>query len=230
MNPLLYWLTQNLSDVPEGNDWLSAREKRLVSGLHFSKRRNDWRLGRWTAKSACRACLPDVLPAMAQMEIIAAEDGGPDVFFVEGKPAPVSLSISHSNDRGFCVVSLHGFAVGCDVERIENQSIDFFDDYFTRDEISFCSQQTESIKPVACYLIWSAKESSMKILREGLRRDTRSIQIQADFPAKEGGWNAWTGHCLVTAKVFQGWWRYEDGFMYALGADRLNREPGELRV
>lgn len=231
MNPRLYWLTQNLSDVPDKDDWLSEREQVLLSGLHVPKRRNDWRLGRWTAKCVCRAYRPAIFSEFSQMEIIAAEDGGPDVYGVEGndEPAPVSISISHSSERGFCVTASPDFPVGCDLEQIENRPLDFFYDYFTPEEISFCSQATAALKPVACYLIWSAKESSLKILREGLRRDTRSICISPDFPADESSWTAWTGHCQVTSKVFHGWWRADGGFMYTLGSDRPNLSPEKLR-
>ena len=221
MGECLGWLTQDLADVPEGDDWLGEREREILSGLHFSKRRNDWRLGRWTAKCACRAFKPDIVTILAQMEIIAADDGGPGVFLAGGEPAAVSLSISHSNNRGYCTVAPEGLAVGCDLERIQSQSIDFFEDYFTAEELQFCRSASGYQYPIACYLVWSAKESSLKILREGLRRDTRSIQIQADFPAEVGVWNAWTGHCRITSRVFNGWWRHEDGFVYTLGSDEI---------
>ena len=229
MDNQLYWLTQNLSDVPEKDDWLGEKERAVLSGLHVPKRRNDWKLGRWTVKCGCRAYRPEILSEFARMEIIAAEDGGPDIYWVDGKPVPVSISISHSNQRGFCSVAPPDTAVGCDLERIENRSLEFFYDYFTPEEISFCGRAPEDVYPVACYLIWSAKESCLKILREGMRRDTRSISVQADFPAVEGSWNAWTGRCLETERVFHGWWRYEGGFVYTLASDRPSQIPEELR-
>jgi hypothetical protein len=36
--------------VPAENDWLSAIEGVCLNSMRFAKRRNDWRLGRWTAK------------------------------------------------------------------------------------------------------------------------------------------------------------------------------------
>ena len=167
---------------------------------------------------------------MAGMEIIAADDGSPDVFYVEGQPVPVSISISHSHDRGFCVIAPRDFAVGCDLEWIEHQSPDFFDDYFRPEETSFCLQAPGAIKPIAGYLIWSAKESCLKVNREGLRRDTRSIRIDVDFNPAESMWNTWTGQCMETSRVFRGWWRYEDRFVYTLASDRFNLTPEELRI
>ena len=105
MDAHLHWLIQDLADVPDGDTWLSKKERKLLSGLHIPKRRNDWRLGRWTAKCTCRAYQPEIFPEFSQMEIIAAEDGGPDIYRVEDNCPPYSISISHSNDRGFCTVA-----------------------------------------------------------------------------------------------------------------------------
>ncbi len=46
------FLTQSQTDLPNHLGWLSPREKRVVDGLRFPKRRNDWLLGRWTVKAA----------------------------------------------------------------------------------------------------------------------------------------------------------------------------------
>jgi 4'-phosphopantetheinyl transferase len=220
MAPSLCWLTQNQTDVPDGDDWLGPRELAIQAGFKFPKRRNDWRLGRWTAKCACRASLPESFPDFSRIEILAAEDGGPDAHLAGGGTAPLSVSISHSRDRGFCATAPAGIAVGCDLEQIEDRPLDFFYDYFTPEEIDFCRRATNASRPVACYLVWSAKESALKILREGLRRDTRSIEIRAGFPTEENVWNTWTGRCRETSRAFHGWWRHTDGFVYTLGSDQ----------
>lgn len=228
MQECLYYLTQNLADVPDSVDWLSEKELALLSAMRFAKRRNDWKLGRWTAKRACSIHRPDRTSSMSEMDVIAAEDGGPDIH-VAGKPAPISISISHSHGRGFCAVAPENIAVGCDVEWMEHESPRFFDDYFRPEETRSCREAPESIRSVAGYLVWSAKESCLKVLREGLRRDTRSVRIDVDFKAAADSWNAWTGHCMETSRIFHGWWRYEDGFVYTLASDRSNQSPRELR-
>lgn len=225
----IHWLTHDLDEVPVGDVWLSPREISVLAGLHVPKRRSDWRLGRWTTKSVCQAYRPDTFPEMSKMDIIAAEDGGPDLYFSGGPRAPVSISISHSNARGFSAVAPEGTSIGCDLELIEKKSLDFFEDYFTAEEISFCRRAPEDAYPISCYLIWSAKESCLKVLREGLRRDTRSIGIRASFPAAEGVWTEWTGLCSIMGKEFCGWWRKEDGFMYTVGSDEPNRIPVQLK-
>ena len=53
----IYWLEQTEADVPAGEEWLSPSEALRSNAIPFAKRRNDWRLGRWTAKSAWAAYL-----------------------------------------------------------------------------------------------------------------------------------------------------------------------------
>jgi hypothetical protein len=43
---------RSLADVPQGDTWLSARERRAEAGLHVPPRRHDRRLGRFAAKAA----------------------------------------------------------------------------------------------------------------------------------------------------------------------------------
>ncbi len=228
MDACIHYLTQDLADVPDNKGWLSEKEQALVSGLRFPKRRNDWRLGRWTAKRA--GCMYQSMPerSMPEMDVIASEDGSPDIYIGGGR-APVSISISHSHDRGFCAIAPGSLAVGCDLEWTEYDSPEFFDDYFRQDETRFCREAPEAIRSISGYLIWSAKESCLKVLREGLRRDTRSVRIDVGFDEAENSWNPWTGHCVETSRLFHGWWRFENGFVYTLASERPSTMPRELK-
>jgi hypothetical protein len=49
------WLTSSLAEVPDGDHWLGARERRALGALTMPKRIADWRLGRWTVKAAASA-------------------------------------------------------------------------------------------------------------------------------------------------------------------------------
>ncbi len=51
------WLIQSRAEVPAGESWLGAEERRVLARLRFERRRVDWRLGRWTAKAAIGAWL-----------------------------------------------------------------------------------------------------------------------------------------------------------------------------
>jgi len=228
MSESLWWLTQTAADVPEDDYWLSAGERDKLGGMRFPKRRRDWRLGRWTSTPALRAYL-EKGPALSSLEIRAATDGAPEVYR-DGRPGNISISISHSGDRGLCVVGPPEFAIGCDLELVEPRENQFFEDYFTAEETSFAREALAAERPLAALLIWSAKETTLKILREGLRRDTRTVSIRADFPAPEGSWSSWTGRCLDSTRVFHGWWRSGDGYVYTLASDRRTGAPALLRI
>lgn len=228
MDARICWITQNLRDVPDGEDWLSGKERALAAGLRVPKKRNDWRLGRWTAKRAY--CLYRQAPreAMPAMSVLAADDGAPDLYLGES-PELVSISISHSHGRGLCAIAPAKLAVGCDLEWVEYESPGFFEEYFAPEETRLCREAPGAVKSAAGYLIWSAKESCLKVIREGLRRDTRSVRISIDFGESGDYWNAWTGHCLETSRVFYGWWRREEEFVCTLASETPNPMPRELR-
>ena len=230
MKDCLYWITQDLSDVPDGDEWLSKREQDLLSGIHVSKRRNDWRLGRWTAKRAYSIYnIAVTVPSMRGIDVIAAEDGGPDIYIADN-PAPVSISISHSHGHGLCVIAPADFPVGCDLEHVECGSADFFGDYFRQDEMLSWQRAPEAIKSIVGYLIWSAKESCLKVLREGLRRDTRSVRIDIDFKDLDRLWNTWTGRCMETSRQFWGWWHYGDSYVYTMASEQSSHSPRKLET
>ena len=225
----IYWLVQDLADVPESDEWLSDSERSFLAGLRFPKRRRDWRLGRWTIKQAICKYLPNGNPSLSSLEIRAASDGAPEAF-QNGAAANISISISHSNGRSLCAAGLHGFSIGCDLELLEERAESLVRDYFAPEEIFFCNQTIKREKAIAINLIWSAKESALKVLREGLRRDTRSVQIKPDFPGRENAWNSWTGQCAETSRIFHGWWRTSDGFVLTLASDHPTPIPASARL
>jgi 4'-phosphopantetheinyl transferase len=78
----VYWLEQGEADVPAENDWLSVDEAVCVKGMHFSKRRSEWLLGRWTAKRALSVFLnvPAHPVVFKKMDIRPAASGAPEAF------------------------------------------------------------------------------------------------------------------------------------------------------
>jgi 4'-phosphopantetheinyl transferase len=224
----VFWLTQSLSDIPQDASWLSQAELAVLAGFRFTKRRDDWKLGRWTAKQAvCRYMLKDS-PILSDLEIRAAEDGAPEAF-MRGEPAGVSISISHSRQKSLCVLGPLGFEVGCDLEWIEPREERFAGDYFRAEEISTL-QQFPAEEALLVNLIWSAKETVLKILRKGLTRDTRSVSIQPSFQGPEDSWKIWFGRCLESSRSFYGWWRNREGFIYTAASDQVTSAPEQLLV
>jgi 4'-phosphopantetheinyl transferase len=88
----------------------------------------------------------------------------------------------------------------------------------------------DAFRPLADYLVWSAKETALKILREGLRRDTRSVQIHVDPWERDDTWNSWNGCCRESSRVFHGWWRARDGFVYTMASSQRSLIPEELLI
>src|SRR5689334_22018067 len=95
--PCIYWLEQSALDVPTWDDWLSDEELTQLAAMRIPKRRQDWRLGRWTAKRAAALChgLPT---SYRRIQIRPTVEGAPRLY-VDGKPAPQAISLSHSNNK-----------------------------------------------------------------------------------------------------------------------------------
>ena len=223
----VYWLEQVETQVPERDDWLSRAETDLLSKMRFAKRRADWRLGRWTAKNAVALCMgaPLEMQALRKIEIRASLSGAPEVF-CDGNPAVISISISHREGMGACAVGPAGMALGCDVEFIEPHGEAFTDDYFSVAEQAMiaAAPSTDSDRLVA--LLWSAKESALKTLREGLRLDTRTVNVTLDdrILSQPESWNPLHVRC-TSGQIFPGWWNQSGLYVRTLLAASSLRPP-----
>ena len=234
---MAYWLVQSQADVPDDDWWLSDKERSSLAGLRFPKRRNDWQVGRWTAKQATRFYILDthLFPLdnrsqlrLADLEFFAAPDGAPQPF-ISGTPADLSLSISHSEHYGFCAVSRGGVALGCDIELIQEHEANFAEDYFGDEEKKLLLQLPGLRKDVALTLIWSGKEAVLKALRQGLRRDTRSVAVSFGRPqSSDDSWNALSVCCLESSRSFGGWWRHYKDFILTIVSDPPEISPIEI--
>ncbi len=225
----VFYLIQNLSDLPGDPHWLSAGEHARVAGFRFPKRRNDWILGRWTAKRALRSFLIQTgrhAPAYPEIEIRSAADGAPEPYML-GSPAPVALALSHSGELGFCAVAAPDIALGCDLEIVQTRDTVFIHDYLCDTEMALVSSAPAERQPLITTLIWSAKESALKCLREGLRRDTRSVLVSLSGPGGSG-WNRMTVLCRESSQTFYGWWRSSGERVQTIAADILVTEPLQL--
>lgn len=225
--PSIFWITQTLEQVPPDNNWLSKAEQQVLAGFRFPKRRNDWLLGRWTAKQAIhKQCVPIHVP-LHSIEIRAEADTGAPLAFLEGSPSEFVVSISHSRNRCLCIIGGAGIELGCDLEWIEPREENFAADYFTPAEIETVLKAPVD-SAVVTNLIWSAKESVLKAIRKGLSRDTRSVSISPSFGGTVDSWNSWIGHCLETSGLFHGWWRTMDGFVCTIASGQPADTPQEI--
>jgi len=225
----VYWLERAATDVPNNETWLSASEVHHLCTLRFARRRRDWLLGRWAAKNAIAAYL-GVSPkpsALADIEIRQRPSGAPQAFY-EGQTAPVSISLSHRAGLGACTVAPSVVQIGCDLEVAEPHSDGFLADYFTLEEQAMVVRAAPADRLWLLPLLWSAKESALKALGEGLRLDMRSLMVTfpeaADSNNHEGLRNAYSiaGSSLhrnfwnpiqvhkINAPILDGWWNRSD--------------------
>jgi 4'-phosphopantetheinyl transferase len=238
----VYWLEQTQGDVPAGTDWLGPMEAECLQSLHFAKRRNDWLLGRWTAKQALAESLgaPYDFAALARIEILAAESGAPEIF-LSGQKIHTTISLSHRAGMAMCCVSFGGGRVGCDLETTETRSGAFIADYFTARERALIERTPEKDRSLLVALLWGAKESALKALQVGLRLDTNSLEVRtlvtaaeakAEWPAvprritqSENGdveparWRPLeviADFITKDRQLFRGWWREADGMVRSI--------------
>ncbi len=212
----VYWLEQTWEDVSATEDWLSTSELDRLSALRFPKRREDWRLGRWTGKCAVAVYfgLSGHSIDLATIEIRAAASGAPEVV-VEGEPAALTISLSHRDHTALCAVSSLHAALGCDLELIEPRSAAFETDYFTEQEQLLLARAGTG-RLVLLALLWSAKESALKALRTGLRMDTRCLTVTLAGAADCEDWHRL--HVDHAGRTWHGWWGCSEGFVRTLVA------------
>ena len=220
MGPVVRWLARGVHEVPDSTDWLSPAESARLAALRFPKRRTEMRLARWAAKQAVARVLDlgDDAGTLALIEIRAATTGAPAVF-LGGEPAPVAVSMTDRADWAVCAVGPVDLAVGCDLELVEARSDAFVRDWFTPAERSLVGAAAPGEqRDLLANLVWSAKESALKVLQTGLRRDTRSVEVDVVDRAGHDRW----AHLVVRAEegtAFPGWWRRYGDFLLTFAAD-----------
>jgi 4'-phosphopantetheinyl transferase len=225
----LSWLSQGMDEAPASDEWLSPRELDWLAGMRFAKRRGEFRLGRWTAKNALARFLgrPRGLADLRLIAIDRFPDGAPSPL-VDGLPAPASISMTDRADQAVCVVAGPGPVLGCDLELVEPRSDRFVADYLTASEQAIVGgAKSDEERHILANLIWCGKESALKVLHTGLRRDTRSVVVS--FPATRAmdGWSPLLVRA-VEGTAFPGWWRRYGEFLLTVAASEPLPPPRPL--
>lgn len=208
-------LLSGSAEVPEGDAWLAPEELERQAGYRIESRRADFRLGRWAAKRAVAAWLgrTDIDPVA--MAFRPDPDGAP-VAYLDGDPLPLAVSFSHRAGRAACAVAPGGTRLGCDLEWVEPRSEAFIRDFFNPPEVDLVLGAPCEDRPLLANLVWSAKESTLKALRTGLREDTRSVEVR--LCERDEGWSRLEVHRPIAAETFHGWWRQDAGWVLTLAA------------
>lgn len=220
------WLTSWLADVPADDGWLGPGEREVLAGLRVDKRRSDWRLGRYAAKTAVAGWLG--VPT-SRVQIVAAPDGAPEAR-LDGRAAPVALSLSHRAQRALAVVGEAGAALGCDLELIEPRSPAFVSDWLAPAERALVAG-AGAHRDLVANLAWTAKEAAAKARREGLRLDVRNAVAEPDdLDSPTSGWHALAVTWADGAGRVAGWWRAEPGWVMAVAGEPPPGVPRALEA
>ena len=228
---MMHWLIQSTADLPDDQSFLNDQEQEKLATLATEKRRQDWLLGRWTAKLLVQhwLAIEQTAVSLNQIGIDNHPSGEPFLKL----PAPlatryaVTLSISHAHGHACCFVwPGESWWAGVDLEWIQPRSDSFVADYLTDGEKRCVADWLGARRDTdtAVTAIWSAKEAVLKALHLGLTVDTRSVSCHLplfNYPVEE--WHPFTialdGQRLGPAlPTLSGWWRVWGGFVITVAA------------
>lgn len=228
----MWWLAQGEGAVAAGLDWLSPREQARLASFRYTKRRIEFLARRWAAKHAVAEWLQreDTPGLLAGIDILNHASGAPYVL-VDGRELALEISISDRAGWAVCALGTpdgDGGALGIDLELVEPRSAGFVDDFFTAREAAWVRQlPAGDAHDEAANLIWSAKEAALKVLKIGLRADTREVEVSLSPTQRSDGWAALSVSGPGGA-VFPGWWRRDGMFLVTLAGQRALPPPARL--
>lgn len=228
----MQWLVRGEAQVPRGQSWLTGDELRRASGMRFTKRRNEYLLRRYAGKCAVAAALghPADPVGLGRIGVLNRITGAPYVE-IDGRDLGLDISLTDRAGWAVCLVGPDLGAVGVDLEIVEPRS-----DGFVRDFLTPVERETVATAngldghDAAANLIWSAKESALKVLRTGLRADTRTVEVILE--GRSGlstGVGRWQRLSVASGDVrFPGWWRRDGVFLLTIVAASGLVEPPQV--
>jgi 4'-phosphopantetheinyl transferase len=225
------WLARGEPHLPEGTQWLTAAEAQRAAGMRFTKRRTEYLVRRLAAKTAVATALGlGVDPSdLGRVAVLNRLSGAPYVL-VDDQPLGLDVSLTDRAGWGVCLVGPDLGAVGCDVELAEPRSAAFVADFLTPHEQDLVRGAADPDDGhLLANLVWSAKESALKVLRTGLRRDTRTVEVHlgaAAPPAPDG----WAPLQVRTEDrgVLPGWWHRAGPWLLTVAYARPGPAPQPL--
>ena len=231
--PAPAWLACGEPDLPTSEQWLAPREAARAAGMRFTKRRTEYLLRRLAGKRAVAGVtgLADDVTGLARIEV-ANHPGGAPYALVDGEPAGCDVSLTDRAGWAVCLVGPDLGRVGCDLELVESRSDGFVADFLTPAEQAYVLERSGVDREVAANLLWSAKESALKVLRTGLRRDTRTVEVAVVAPetGRPGGRDGW-GRLELRPDgddPMAGWWRRDGRFLLTVAAAQHLPAPARL--
>jgi 4'-phosphopantetheinyl transferase len=202
------------SRLPAGTAWLRPAERAALRRFRAPRRRRDFRLGRFAAKTLLAAELQTGDPTRFEVRPMAS---GAPLALGDGAPLELALSISHGDGWAAAAIRRGAQPLGCDLERVEARSPAFLGDYLTRGERAFVAAGPAEQRAWRTNLVWSAKEAVMKALGEGLRLPPMAVEVSPlPDPASEAGWGRFSILAPSAASGLRGFWRRHDRLVLTL--------------
>ena len=216
------WMARGEQEVPESGAWLTPDERTVAAGMRFTKRRSEYLLRRWVCKQAVAAAtgLPTDSASLGGIRVLNHPSGAPYVV-AEGAPPGLEVALTDRAGWAVCLVGTAMGRLGCDLELVEPRSAGFVADFLTAFERDWVQARPATERDAAANLIWSAKESALKVLQVGLRRDTRSVEVAIgasealstnEYGEGQDGWSPLEVR-PAEGGVLPGWWRRGGRFL-----------------
>ncbi|MET0740149.1 MAG: 4'-phosphopantetheinyl transferase superfamily protein [Candidatus Nanopelagicales bacterium] len=234
------WLARGESALPGDWTWLTAAESARAARLRFTKRRMEFLVSRWAAKEAI-AALSGWGPALderARIDVRNRPTGAPEAH-VDGVWLGREISLTDRAGWAVCLIGPDQRRVGCDLELVEPRTSSFISDYFTGTEQERMASVPGAARDTMANLLWSAKESALKVLGTGLRRDTRSVEVSLrddrpnpppDDPPEDVTLVGWRRLTVRTSDGLSlpGWWCRFNHFLLTVAAEAATAAPAAL--
>lgn len=226
---IVYWTAVSFDQIGVDDlGWLSKQEKQHYETFRFTKRRDEWLMGRWAAKKLLSSVYPSFNGvAMNEISIMNEFNGSPYVL-VYGFRVPGVLSLTHREGLACAAwISDYSVKIGIDLEFVETKPDVFIHDYFTPEESQLVFAAKESQRALAASLVWSVKESLLKALQTGLRLDTREVAVTVPALETSDQWKSiQVDHCAKHTGFVNAAWRSIGDFVLtcaALGESALEQ-------
>jgi len=231
MDPTIFWtlVDRSSADLSVSERFLAPPERRKLASLRFPKRRDEWLLGRWAAKSLVKSIPSYQYFSADEMEIQTTSEGAPYLCLPSGSASQDCLSISHCERHALCALSSGpGLKFGVDLEKIEARPENFIEDYFTPSEREMVHSYPLELRDLVATLVWSLKEAMLKALGVGLRWDTRRVEVaDTDDLFVSNGHQPWreiqVGDHEQKDRGWAAWWQRRDGFILTIAGFTQDR-------
>lgn len=170
-----------------GSDWLCDDEANRLQAMTAEVRRRSFLAGHWQA----RVLAADWLQVEPQRIALHRHDDGRPLLLVDGAPASLSLSLSHSGD--WLAIALAVVPVGVDVELPRRardlRALARFT--FSPEEVASLDGLDEAAYGGAFHRLWTLKEARGKRLGEGLLPGRSRLVTASSSDANDADAMSW---------------------------------------